>query len=249
MRRHQILLATLLLAITAACTDLVTRETLSIDAAGIHAIQTSSLPGTLRIKGKGDRDEIQAIFKLKRQVSVEEDTGLEDSGSNDADTGWTDETAALELTVGLQNQGGVAVLSADLGALDPGDYWLKTKVLVPSGLDVQTSLVAESVELDDVGAVEILDGAGSIQVQGAVGNVDISDDSGSVTVLDVDGNVNIVDSGGRIVVKHVDGNVEIRDGRGSIKVRDVSGKVTIWDTQGKQNIKDVGETEIHDEAG
>ena len=100
MRRHHLLLPTLLLATTVACTDLVTRETLSIDAAGIHAIQTSSLPGDLRIKGKGDRDEIQAIFRLKRQVSVEEDTGLEDSGSNDADTGWTDETAALELTVG-----------------------------------------------------------------------------------------------------------------------------------------------------
>ena len=248
MRRTLLFLATLVLALTVACTDLVTRETLTIDAAGIHSLKTSSLPGDLRIKGKGDRDEIEAIFKLRRQAD-EEDTGFDDPFEDEQDTGWTDETAALELTVGLQNQGGFAVLSADLGALDPGDYWLKTKVLVPSGLDVEASLVAESVDMDDVGAVEILDGAGSVNIKGAEGNVDISDDSGSITVRDVKGNVNIVDSDGRIVVKHVDGDVEIRDGRGAIKVRDVSGKVTIWDTQGKQNIKDVGETEIHDEAG
>ena len=87
-------------------------------------------------------------------------------------------------------------------------------------------------------AVNIDDGAGSIEVIGSQGDLVIDDGSGSITVRDV-ANVEIDDGSGSVKVTDANGDVSIIDGSGSITVTGVSGSVTIDDGSGGIRVSDV----------
>ena len=95
------------------------------------------------------------------------------------------------------------------------------------------------VEVPQGAAMDILDSSGDIDVRG-VGAIDLEDSSGNIEIVDASGPVDIEDSSGEIRVERVRGDVRLRDSSGDIIVRDVTGGVTVDDdSSGEIDVTDV----------
>lgn len=159
-----------------------------------------------------------------------------------------DEADALKfiekrMTLSLQQENGVAVLKShfDKGFMGYGpNARIDLDISVPEGMAVNITDGAGSIDINrTMGDVSIDDGSGSIDVDYAA-NVDIDDGSGSLDVNNASGDVVIVDGSGSISVKHVGGSVTIDDGSGGIRVSDIEKNLTIIDDgSGGLSISDV----------
>ena len=101
---------------------------------------------------------------------------------------------------------------------------LDLEVNVPANLEVVVRDGSGGLDIENVGALDVTDGSGEVDIRGVRGNLEVRDGSGQLSIRDVTGNVEIHDGSGSIEVSHVGGSVLVRaDGSGGIDVSDVKG--------------------------
>jgi len=105
-----------------------------------------------------------------------------------------------------------------------------------------------SITVPEMLNVTIVDGSGSIRVEGLIGGLDIDDGSGSIRVSTIQGSVVVEDGSGSIVVTGVSGNVSIDDGSGSISIKDAGGKVSVSDGSGSIDVDGADDFELVDDG-
>jgi hypothetical protein len=120
--------------------------------------------------------------------------------------------------------------------------YIDLEVEVPASMALEVSDSSGSMWLKNVGAVDIKDSSGGIELTGAGGAVTISDTSGDIEIDDVDGDVTLNDSSGGIYGTDIEGSVLVeRDSSGNIRFEDVSGDVIVErDSSGNIKVSNVG---------
>jgi len=93
--------------------------------------------------------------------------------------------------------------------------------------------VPSSVRLD------IVDGSGAMEVMN-VAALRVDDGAGPLSISMIAGDVEIKDGGGDLDIEDVQGHVKIEDGRGDVTIRDIGGSVTMSDRNGDISVKRVG---------
>lgn len=190
---------------------------LSLDANGVKRISINAGAGSMDITGVDGLDSI----------SVKATIIVPDENENDAR-----KIIEKRMVLTLRKNGDEGQLEAffDRGLMGSGsDARIKLEISVPQGLALNIDDGAGSMDVVDVmGDVTIDDGSGSIDVRNA-GHVKIDDGSGSIDVSGARGDVFIVDGSGSITVDHVGGSVTVDDGSGSIRVSDVENDLVIVD--------------------
>ena len=121
-----------------------------------------------------------------------------------------------------------AVIPERVGLFGWFEARLDLEVNVPANLPVVVRDGSGSLEIENVGALDVTDGSGEVEIRGVRGDVEVTDGSGQVTIRNVSGNVEIRDGSGSIEIDDVGGSVLVRaDGSGSIDVSDVKGDFTV----------------------
>jgi DUF4097 and DUF4098 domain-containing protein YvlB len=106
---------------------------------------------------------------------------------------------------------------------------LDLEITVPENIPVRVVDGSGEVEIEKVAALDITDGAGSVNISDVRGDVKLRDGSGSVEVERIGGSVTVTEDGsGSLDIRGVSGDVTIQnDGSGSIDVGDVRGNFTV----------------------
>lgn len=105
---------------------------------------------------------------------------------------------------------------------------LDFEVTLPTNVPLTVKDGSGSLEISNVGALDVTDGSGSLEIRGVHGNLKVRDGSGEVRIEDVSGDVEIVDGSGSIDIRNVQRSVRIdEDGSGSIDVAGVKGDFVV----------------------
>lgn len=190
---------------------------LSLEANSIDTLSIEAGAGSMDVTGVAGLDRI----KVTATIVVP-----------DADQDKAARAMEKRMVLSLQEKGNEAELKAWFKNKFMGfgsDSYIVLDVNVPKGMAVEIDDGAGSIEVIDVeGDITIDDGSGSIDVEN-VASVKVDDGSGSVTIKGVAGDVTIVDGSGSISVNSVQGTVTIDDGSGGIRVSDVERDLVIVD--------------------
>ncbi len=105
---------------------------------------------------------------------------------------------------------------------------LDVTVRLPAGLAVGIEDSSGRTRVANVGAAEIADGSGDLQIENVRGALEVRDGAGQVSIRNVQGTVRIGDGSGDFSITKVVGDVIVLDdGSGSMEIVDVQGNVTI----------------------
>lgn len=120
--------------------------------------------------------------------------------------------------------------------------YLHLDIEVPAQADLSVKDSSGNLVIRDVGALELQDSSGNIEVFNVTGDLDIRDSSGGIEVADVGGDVSVTDSSGNIDIRTVGGIALIEnDSSGNIEIRDVMRDVVVRnDSSGDIDIGEVG---------
>lgn len=157
--------------------------------------------------------------------------------------------ALLEKSTIAINQANEAEITVDLPQ-DTGSWfswgdryaYIDLAVEVPADMALIVTDSAGHMRLGKVGAVEIRDSSGDIEIESAGGAVRIEDSSGDIDLEDIEGDVTLRDSSGGIYGESIKGSVVIeRDSSGNISFNDVTGDVIVErDSSGNIKVSNVG---------
>jgi hypothetical protein len=199
---------------------------LELDLSGSDKLAIAAGAGSLEITGKPGVSK--AVISGRACVSKEE--WLEKS------TVKTSGGARAEITVELPQDNGSWFSWGNNYA------YIDLEVAVPASMELEVSDSSGHMLLQNVGAVDIKDSSGGIELTGAGGAVTINDSSGDIEIEDVDGDVTLNDSSGGIYGSGIEGSVLVeRDSSGNIRFEDVSGNVIVKrDSSGNIKVSDVG---------
>ena len=142
--------------------------------------------------------------------------------------------------------------------------WTKTpiqqvniKVMVPEGMDVVLQDGSGDIEINGLAqnSLKVIDGSGSISIEGVKTNLHLRDGSGSIAIKNSTGAFDIRDGSGGMAFEQLstasaDQSIHISDGSGAILVAQCAGKMVIKDKSGGVALSDHnGDLEIKDRSG
>lgn len=115
-------------------------------------------------------------------------------------------------------------------------------VRLPRGIALSVVDSVGDATFHNVGALRLVHGDGSLNVDSVAGDLDVHDGDGDMVIANVNGDVHIIDGAGSIHVDGVRGSVLIpRDGSGEIHLGDITGDVTVGTKQsGEVAVREVG---------
>jgi len=200
---------------------------LTLDLSTSDVLEITAAAGELEVIGVSGSDE--AVIKGKacasKEAWLEESKVVTKSGSH------------AEITVDLP--------SADSGWSFTGNNYisLDLKVEVPQDLALKIKDSSGAIFLKNIGAVQLQDSSGEIEIENARGSVSIRDSSGDIDVEKVAGDLTIEsDSSGGIYATEVEGSfLVVQDSSGDIRVSHVGNDVVVErDSSGDISASDVG---------
>ncbi|NVK87253.1 MAG: hypothetical protein HWE13_03970 [Gammaproteobacteria bacterium] len=171
-------------------------------------------------------------------VADEQATKIEVVGALNVDEG--------NFTFSLEQSGDVAKLVADANTGNTSSWWgdgpkIDLTVKVPSHVFLDIEDGSGMIEIDGAGnGLKLNDGSGSISLRNIRGNVDVKDGSGSFSAENISGDLVLDDGSGSIRIEQVTGNVVVDDGSGSTLIERVSGTVMVDDGSGSLTIANIG---------
>jgi hypothetical protein len=215
-------LAVTSVAVAADCPYEASREAL-LDVGGADQLRIEAGAGSLRVGGQNGLAEVRV-----------EGTACASS-----------EDLLKEIQIKTDRKGNTLVVVADI---PDGSGWrnahahLDLVVAVPTSLALKVEDGSGSATFSNVGALQLKDGSGEIDIRNAGGSVEITDGSGEVDITGVEGDLWITDGSGELDIHKVTGELEIdQDGSGEITIDDVGGNVQIGeDGSGGITISQVG---------
>lgn len=199
----------------------------SISTAGAQSIHVIGRSGTLLVQGKAGLSEARATGKVCASTRQLVD----------------------EIRIDVSRKGDVvtveAIIPEDRGSIWPfglGGYaQLDLVVELPSNLPVRVTDGSGETWIRDIGAGNVRDGSGALEITNVSGNLVVSDGSGSMVIRKVGGTVEITDGSGSIEVDEVGNNVIVTDGSGSMDISNVRGNVIVEnDGSGGITVSNVG---------
>ena len=190
--------------------DVTAWRAATLDVGDATRVRVRARAGSLRIEGRPGLGEIRAsgtacagsVVDLERVTLTARRVGTELVIETDTGDGWSDgRRRGLDLLVE-----------------------------VPDSLPLDVDDTSGGIEIYGVAAVELRDGAGSIDIDRVAGDVRVVDGSGSIDIRAVRGTVVIEDDGsGSIDITDVGRDVIIEeDGSGGIAVAEVGGDFIVW---------------------
>ncbi|HEX7153910.1 MAG TPA: hypothetical protein VF618_20640 [Thermoanaerobaculia bacterium] len=127
---------------------------------------------------------------------------------------------------------------------------LDLEINVPAGIPLVVHDGSGSTRISNVGATQIEDGSGELEVRGIAGNLEIEDGSGAIRIEDVRGNVRVEDGSGALTIRKIIGSVDVDDNSGAMTIADVSGSVVVHDdSSGAIAIRDVKQNVVIEDDG
>ena len=120
-----------------------------------------------------------------------------------------------------------------------GNRGLSFTVELPDSLPLDVKDGSGGLEINNVGALRLVDGSGAATISGVHGDLTVEDGSGGLEISDVHGSAKINDGSGSLTVRRVEGPVDIEDGSGSLDIEEINGDVTVRDGSGAISVKDV----------
>lgn len=112
-------------------------------------------------------------------------------------------------------------------------------VEVPARMAAEIHDGSGSIDISNLGEVEIEDGSGEIVADDIHGPMRIEDGSGSIRLIDIAGKVDIEDGSGQIMLRNVNGAIDIDDGSGGIDIVVARSSIRISDSSGSIDVQDV----------
>lgn len=197
-----------------------TTKNLNLPAQGLLRLEIDAGAGSLTVTGREGLSAIEVRAEIvARHVRDEDMDGfLKDR---------------IELT--LEKKGDAAVLVSHIRERFRlfsfgGEAVINLTVLVPKSLPLVIDDGSGGIVAEDLAAVKIVDGSGSLRVGRIAGDVAVEDGSGGIEIEDVTGNVSVEDGSGGIVIRRVGETVTVDDGSGSIDIADVEKDVRLTGT-------------------
>ena len=119
---------------------------------------------------------------------------------------------------------------------------LDMAIEVPATLLVDLDDSTGDLELQNLASLELVDGAGEIQISGILGSATLKDGKGNMIITGVGGTLSIDDVSGFIVASSIGQDVIIEDdSEGDITISDIEGRVLIKeDGSGDIDIRNIG---------
>ncbi len=206
-----------------ALTDYTSPRNADVDARGARKIRVEAGAGELRIEGRQGISQVQV-------------RGTARSSSRER-------LSQIRLTA--ERRRDVVFIKAEFPEENRGGFWrgdwnenmqLDLVIEVPQsvGLDVEDG--SGEAKFINVGALNLVDGSGDLEIRGAKGNVAVEDGSGNMTISNVEGSVRVSDGSGNISANNIVGEFRVeQDGSGDIDVSSVGGTMKV-DSDGSGNI-------------
>lgn len=211
--------AFLALSILLACGSLAaldTTKTVTLPAEGLKTLEVRAGAGTLEVIGHDGA----AAIEVRAEIVAK---GVDDE---DLEAFLKDR---VELT--LEKKGDRAVLVGHIREsfriFSFESAVINLTVSVPKALLLDVDDGSGGLIIEDVAAVRLEDGSGSVRIGRVAGSVEIDDGSGGIEIADVGGDVSIEDGSGEIDIRRVGGTVTVDDGSGSISIDGVEKDVRI----------------------
>lgn len=198
------------------------QRTADIDASGASLLAIKAGAGSLRIEGKAGLDRV-----VIRGRACASDARLLEEIQLRAERRGSDVVVEA-----MQRIEGWSFTGRRYASLD-------LVIEVPARMAARIDDGSGSIDITDLGAVDITDGSGEITGRDLHGDVRIKDGSGGITLTDLAGGVNIDDGSGSIELRGIGGLIEIKDGSGEIDVRTARNSVRISDGSGGIEVADV----------
>ena len=183
---------------------------LTTPAAGVTRIVIIGRAGSLRVNGAAGAAQIAA-------------TGTACASDSDF---------LKELRLDARRNGSEIVIEAVIPERVSIFNWTEAsidfEVTVPANVPIKVRDGSGELTIRNVGALDVVDGSGGIEIRGVNGTLEVRDGSGGITINDVNGDVEVVDGSGGIEIHNVQRNVRIAvDGSGGIEVSSIRGDFTV----------------------
>ncbi len=141
-----------------------------------------------------------------------------------------------------------SVFDEDLA--NEGNRGLSFTVELPDSLPLHVDDGSGSLEINNVGALRLVDGSGEATISTVHGDLTVDDGSGELDISDVEGSARLEDGSGELTVRNVRGPVDIEDGSGSVDIDQINGNLTVRDGSGSVAIRHVvGTVQMRDGSG
>lgn len=210
------------IAVAADCPYEASREAV-LDAGGADQLQIEAGAGSLRVEGQNGLAEVRV----------------------DGTACASSEDLLQDIQIKTDRKGDTLVVVTDI---PDGSGWrnahahLDLVITVPTSLALKVEDGSGSASFSNVGALQLKDGSGEIDVRNAGGSAEVTDGSGEVDIAGVEGDLWITDGSGGINISQVGGSVSINeDGSGGIDVSHVIGDLLVGrDGSGGIHFDDVG---------
>ena len=230
--QHTLLTASLLAAVAAPALSqsyddyndcrFEAQRTENVDARGARTLMLKAGAGSLKIEGKAGLDRV-----VIRGRACASEARLLDEIELRADRSGSSVTVES-----MQREGGWNFVNNGYARLD-------LVIEVPARLAADITDGSGSIELVNLGEVELTDGSGEIKANQLHGNIRIHDGSGSITLRDVAGGVEIRDGSGSIDLRDVAGMIDVKDGSGEVEISGARNSVRISDSSGSIGVRDI----------
>lgn len=228
--------------------DTVNR-TLTLDAAGLEALEVKAGAGSLDIQGVRGAETItvEAVIQADLDdviLSLEKrgDKAVLTSEIDDKvriSWGWNN-SPKIDLKVTLPQS---LLLAVNDGSGDMSVRDMENDVDINDG--------SGSLEIENIGGnLDLIDGSGDLRIESVAGNISINDGSGGVRIVRVGGSVEGNDGSGDFSAEHVTGGIQLTDGSGNLRLQDIGGSIDLNDGSGDISIENiVGDISIVDGSG
>lgn len=218
--KRAIVAASLILFACGSLAAVETTKTLTLPVDGLKNVEIRAGAGSLTVTGREGLTAIEVKAEIVARHVREEDM---------------DEYLKDRVELVLEKRGDSAVLVSRvrerfrLFNFD-GDAVINLTVSVPKTLPLDIDDGSGGIVAQDLAAVRLDDGSGSIKVERIAGGLTIDDGSGEIEIYDVMGDVSVDDGSGGITIRRVGGSVEVDDGSGGIDIDDVGQDVRLIST-------------------
>lgn len=205
-----------------------------LEMAGARLVRIRALAGSLRVLGQAGLSQVEVVGR--------------------ACAARAEDLEAIQVRV----ERAADTVRVEAEVPEAGEAWggwggydsprLDLVVRVPAGTALDVDDTSGSIEMSDVGGLELRDRSGDVEVRNVSGDVRLEDNSGDVLLRGVRGSVVVTDDGsGDLEIEEVTGSVRIdEDGSGGIHLSNVGGDVLVGrDGSGSIHYSDVkGEVRV-----
>lgn len=198
------------------------QRTADVDARSARLLMVNAGAGSLKIEGKAGLDRVV----VRGRACASEARLLDEIELR------TDRTGSTVTVESMRRENGWTFRENGYARLD-------LVIEVPARLAAEIKDASGSIELANLGEVDLTDGSGEITAHDLHGDVRVKDGSGSITLSDVTGEVEIRDGSGSIELRNVGGKIDVTDGSGEVEITGARNSVRISDSSGNIGVRDV----------